>query len=116
MAWSIVNVGHPEGSTTLEKVLGATMRAAFGDDAVWRDPVERTNTMLLGTTSTDPAARLLALAPTLPPDLALVVSAAATGSPPLWRVVRFTPTTGRPWSGWSTSALPSKPTDRRVVT
>ena len=74
----IVNVGHPEGSTSLEKVLGATMRAAFGDDAVWRDPSQRVNTMLVGTTSTDPAARLLALAPTLPPDLALVASAAAS--------------------------------------
>ncbi len=74
----VVNVGHPEGSTSLEKVLGATMRAAFGYGAVWRDPSQDVNTMLVGTTtSTDPASRLRALAPTLVPDLALIASAAA---------------------------------------
>ncbi len=57
----VVNVGHPEGSTSLEKVLGATMRAAFGYGAVWRDPSQRVNTMLVGTTSGDPAGRLRAV-------------------------------------------------------
>jgi spermidine synthase len=54
-----MNVGHPEQSQQLEKVLSATLRASFGADRVFRDPVDRTNTMLLGTTSSaDPADRL----------------------------------------------------------
>ena len=73
----VVNVGHPQGSTSLEKVLSATMREVFGDDAVWRDPSQQINTMLVGTTSTDPAARLRAAAAGLPSDLALVVPGAA---------------------------------------
>ncbi len=73
----IVNVGHPEGSTSLEKVLSATMRAVFGDDSVWRDPSQSINTMLLGTTSTDPVLRLRH--PDTPlADLAPLVSGAAT--------------------------------------
>jgi spermidine synthase len=54
-----INVGHPEQSDRLEKVLSATLRASFGDDRVWRDRVDETNTMVLGTTSDeDPAVRL----------------------------------------------------------
>jgi spermidine synthase len=54
-----INVGHPAQSDKLEKVLTATLRAALGSDRVFRDPVEDTNTMLLGTTSgADPAQRL----------------------------------------------------------
>jgi len=73
----IVNVAQPPGSTSLERVLSATMRATFGANAVWRDPSQRINTMLVGTTSTDPAARLRAAAAGLPADLALLVPAAA---------------------------------------
>jgi len=52
-------VGHPAQSDRLEKVLSATLRASFGQDRVWRDPVDETNTMLLGmTSSTDPAEQL----------------------------------------------------------
>ena len=54
-----MNVGHPEQSQQLEKVLSATLRASFGSDRVSRDPVDRTNTMLLGTTSEgDPSTQL----------------------------------------------------------
>jgi predicted membrane-bound spermidine synthase len=73
----VVNVAQPPGSTSLEKVLSATMRAAFGDGAVWRDPSQRINTMLVGTTSPDPGGRLRAARPALPADLTAVVSAAA---------------------------------------
>ena len=41
----IVNVGHPEGSDELERVLGRTMAAAF--PRVLRDPIEPTNTLLV---------------------------------------------------------------------
>lgn len=44
-----VNVGHPEQSDALEKVLAATMRTDFAH--VWRDPVDSTNTVLVATTS-----------------------------------------------------------------
>ena len=56
-----INVGHPPQSDKLEKVLSATLRASFGADRVWRDRVDETNTMVLGTTSDDdPTDRLLA--------------------------------------------------------
>jgi len=54
-----MNVGHPEQSQELEKVLTATLGASFGRDRVSRDPVDHTNTMLLGTTSEgDPSTQL----------------------------------------------------------
>lgn len=68
----IVNVGHPEGSNTLEKVLSATMRTAFGSDGIWRDPFDATNTMLIGTTDPDPRAALKSAAVDWPSDLAAV--------------------------------------------
>ncbi|HSD22886.1 MAG TPA: fused MFS/spermidine synthase [Solirubrobacterales bacterium] len=43
----IVNVGHPEGSDELEKVVGRTMTEAF--PAVLRDPIEDENTLLIGS-------------------------------------------------------------------
>lgn len=42
----VVNVGHPEDDTQLEKVVAATMRAVFPD--VRRDPAEPTNTIVVG--------------------------------------------------------------------
>jgi spermidine synthase len=71
----VINVGHPEQSDQLEKVLSATMRAVFGASNVWRDPAEATNSMLVGSTATDPAGRLRAAASTLPADLAEVADA-----------------------------------------
>jgi spermidine synthase len=71
----IINVGHPEQSDQLEKVLSATMRAEFGAGNVWRDPAEPTNVMLVGSTATDPAGRLAAAASGLPPELAEVARA-----------------------------------------
>ena len=43
----IVNAGHPEGNDDLEEVLGRTMAEVF--PTVIRDPLESTNTLLLGT-------------------------------------------------------------------
>jgi len=61
----IVNVGHPEDSDALEKVLTATMGEAF--PTVLRDPSERVNTMLVGLASGRRAATVGALpAPLLP--------------------------------------------------
>jgi spermidine synthase len=71
----VINVGHPEQSDALEKVLSATMRAEFGDENVWRDPAEPTNSMLVGSTATDPAGRLRGAASALPADLAEVAVA-----------------------------------------
>ncbi|HEY0903444.1 MAG TPA: fused MFS/spermidine synthase [Marmoricola sp.] len=73
----VINVGHPEQSDALEKTLTATMRAEFGAGHVWRDPVEETNTVLVGSTASDPAGRLRAAVPGLPADLAPVARAAA---------------------------------------
>jgi spermidine synthase len=74
----IVNVAQPDGSSSLEKVLAATMRTAFGDSAVWRDHSQQVNTMLVGSAASDPAGRLRAAAATVPADLATVVSNAAS--------------------------------------
>jgi len=63
----IVNVGHPEGSEELERVLGRTMAAAF--PRVLRDPIEPTNTLLVAGEGPLSAARLRAAVPALPPRL-----------------------------------------------
>jgi spermidine synthase len=63
----IVNVGHPEGSEELERVLGATMAFAF--PKVMRYPVEATNTLLLGGDRTLSPALLRRSSPFLPPAL-----------------------------------------------
>lgn len=52
----IVNAGHPEGNDDLESVLGRTMAEVF--PTVIRDPIEPTNTLLLGTEG-DASAALL---------------------------------------------------------
>jgi spermidine synthase len=73
----VINVGHPEQSDALEKVLSATMRAEFGRDFVWRDPAEPTNSMLVGTTASDPPGRLRAAAAGLPAQLGEIAVATA---------------------------------------
>jgi spermidine synthase len=49
----VINVGHPEGHDELERVLAATMRTQFRHVA--RDPVEPTNTVLVGGNGRMPA-------------------------------------------------------------
>ena len=73
----VINVGHPAQSDQLEKVLSATMRAELGEANVWRDPAEPTNSMLVGTTASDPAERLRAAATSLPTELAVVAATTA---------------------------------------
>ena len=71
-----VNVGHVPGNDDLEKVLTATMRASFGVDRVYRDPVDVTNTVLLATNGDfDPAQRLREV--DVPPEVRTPVDDAA---------------------------------------
>jgi spermidine synthase len=63
----IVNVGHPEDSDELERVLGATIATAF--PRVLRDPIEPTNTLLVGGDDGLSARRLGRNAGPLPVDL-----------------------------------------------
>jgi spermidine synthase len=63
----IVNAGHPEGNDDLETVLGSTMAAAFPD--VLRDPIEDTNTLLVGSEAPISGQNLLERLRDLPPDL-----------------------------------------------
>ena len=63
----VVNLGHPEGSDELEKVLSATMGTALGHVA--RDPIEPTNTILIASQSPITRANLRAALPGLPGDL-----------------------------------------------
>jgi hypothetical protein len=57
----VVNVGHPEGSTRLERVLTATMSAAFPH--VRRDPAMPTNTQLIGSVEPPSPSRMRGAAP-----------------------------------------------------
>ncbi len=78
----IVNVGHPEGSEELERVLGRTMAAAFSH--VLRYPIEPTNTLLVAGDGGLSPARLRRNAATLPAALRpLARSAAAALAPRL---------------------------------
>ena len=82
----VVNVGQPAGSTKLEKVLAATMRTEFGDAHVYRDPAQRTNTMLVATTDdTDPSTALRAKAADADPELAPVLDGSASRIEPALR-------------------------------
>jgi spermidine synthase len=78
----IVNVGHPEDSDELERVLGATMATAF--DRVLRDPIEPTNSLLVGGDPGLSARRLGRNAASLAPELRpLAVDAARRLAPHL---------------------------------
>jgi spermidine synthase len=63
----VVNAGHPEGNDDLEKVLGRTMAEVF--PTVLRDPIEPTNTLLVGTSAPASAANLARASQDLPPEL-----------------------------------------------
>ena len=71
----VINVGHPERSDRLEKVLTATMGAELR--TVVRDPSEPTNTMLVGTDAPVSAGALRAAIPRMPDDLQPVADATA---------------------------------------
>jgi hypothetical protein len=71
-----VNAGHPEGNDDLEKVLSATMRAAFPHVA--RYPIEEENTLIVASSSEAPSAGALrSAAPGLPAELRPVALEAA---------------------------------------
>jgi hypothetical protein len=76
----IVNVGHPKGSQELERVLGRTMAEAF--PTVLRDPIEKTNTLLVASESRGSGRRLLRAARELPPDLSALARRQASSLKP----------------------------------
>ena len=63
----IVNVGHPEKSDELEKVLSATIGSVF--PYVKRDPLEDENTLLVAAETPPTAENLRRAVPRLPDDL-----------------------------------------------
>ncbi len=63
----IVNVGHIPGSDSLEKVVSATLHAAF--PVLARDLVSATNSLVVASTRPITAARLVAAGPGLPSGL-----------------------------------------------
>ena len=78
----IINVGHPEDSQRLQRVLTATMGAAFPH--VVRDPARDTSTLLMGSVARPSPARLQAAAERMPPELREVALAdAGRLGPPL---------------------------------
>jgi spermidine synthase len=78
----IVNVAHPVGDHSLERVLTATLRTVF--PAVARDPATSINTLLIGSSRPASRARLLGAARSLDPELpALALAVADRLAPPL---------------------------------
>jgi spermidine synthase len=78
----LINVGFPEGTDELERVLTATMGEAFAH--VVRDPTENTNTVLIGSQRELSGGNVLDAAASLPPDVAkLGREAALRIEPPL---------------------------------
>jgi spermidine synthase len=71
----VVNVGHPEGSDALERVLAGTLRDVF--PTVLRDPSEKTNVQLLATAAPAGPQRLRDAVPGLPEPLQPIAQAAA---------------------------------------
>ncbi len=71
----IVNVGHPESSDRLEKVLSATVAEVFPNQL--RDPIERVNTLLIASEQPVTRANLERAATVLPSDLRPLAAAAA---------------------------------------
>jgi spermidine synthase len=79
----VINVGHPEGYDRLERVLSATMGKAFTHIA--RDPMEPTNTILMGSQSPITGANLLAASRSLPDALRPLAQRAAARLAPRLR-------------------------------
>jgi spermidine synthase len=71
----LVNVGHPERSDRLEKVLAATMGEAFA--TILRDPSEETNTVVIGGNGDVSPGRLRDAIGSLPADLRQIAGDAA---------------------------------------
>ena len=71
----VINVGHPEASDHLERVLSATMGDVFAN--VVRDPSQPTNVMLTASDAPLSAAQLRAATPRLPAPLRTVAGATA---------------------------------------
>jgi spermidine synthase len=69
----VINVGHPEDSSELERVLSATMQEAF--PSVMRDAMKPTNTLLVASPRQIDADRLRRAK--APPDVARLARAAA---------------------------------------
>ena len=85
----LINIGHPETSDALEKVLTATVRAAGFEHAL-RDPVKETNTVLIASRVPVTRERLLAAAAgagtgALPTDVARLAREAADRLEPALR-------------------------------
>ena len=62
-----INVGHPEGSDRLERVLSATLRSVFAHVA--RDPLDPTNTILMASDAPITRERFVASGDAMPADL-----------------------------------------------
>jgi spermidine synthase len=70
-----INIGHPQGSDSLEKVLTATVGTSFAH--VLRDPAEDVNTVLLASNGPLSADRLTVAALSMPAELRPIAERAA---------------------------------------
>jgi predicted membrane-bound spermidine synthase len=79
----VINVGHPETSPRLEKVLSATVGSVFAHVA--RDPIEPENTLLSGSSQPITAAKAQRAAGALPPELRSIAGGVAARLAPRLR-------------------------------
>ncbi|HEV8054065.1 MAG TPA: hypothetical protein VGP30_04485 [Candidatus Limnocylindrales bacterium] len=105
----VVNAGHPEGSTQLERVLAAGLRESFS--YVARDPITNVNTLLVAADHRRrPNGSALRSQHSIP-ECVPSQSKWRSGWSRRWRVATSLPTTAHPWNGSSTAR--SSPTLRR---
>jgi spermidine synthase len=71
----VVNVGHPENSDQLEKVLSTTVASVFPN--VMRDPIEETNTLLVASEQDVSPEKLRTAASSLPSEVGFLALEAA---------------------------------------
>ena len=104
--------------TSSEKVLTATMRASFGQDRVWRDPVEDDQHDAARDHHRRRPRRAVSARPSCPARCGRSPCRPPTGSRPACAAAASTPTTGHRSSGWSTPRSPrsrSRPSDHRSI-
>ena len=93
----IVNAGHPEGSTRLERVLAAGLRDSYRH--VVRDPITEFNTLLIASDRPPTAAALRARVGGVDPRLRPVLEGTARRLGPALAGGTCSRTTGRRSSG-----------------
>ena len=103
----IVNIGHPEGSSELEQVIGRTMGEAF--PVVLRDPIEDDEHAAGRARAAGRPTICARWRPASRPSCRRSRTSRRHASGRLCPAARSTPMTARRWSGWSTARSSATP-------